>query len=87
MWQAARHGLNEDLISPGGRRVRAGDAVSRLLAHIGPALDTAGDTREITSLVHRLLQQGTGADRQRQSLAEGGIDAVIAMVIDASAMP
>ncbi|CAL9336957.1 Putative glutamate--cysteine ligase 2 [Streptomyces sp. enrichment culture] len=87
MWQAARHGLNGDLISPGGRRVRAGDAVSRLLAHIGPALDTAGDTREITSLVHRLLQQGTGADRQRQSLAEGGIDAVIAMVIDASAMP
>ncbi|MEU6810115.1 glutamate--cysteine ligase [Streptomyces sp. NPDC046831] len=87
MWQAARHGLSEDLVDPAGRRVRAGDAVSQLLAHIAPALDAAGDTREVTSLVHRLLQQGTGADRQRQSLAEGGVDAVVAMMIDASTMP
>ncbi|MFJ7151503.1 glutamate--cysteine ligase [Streptomyces sp. NPDC100445] len=87
MWQAARYGLGGDLILPGGERCRAGDAVYRLLAHIGPALDAAGDTREVTSLVHRLLQQGTGADRQRQALADGGPDAVIDMLVETSGMP
>ncbi|MFG2606474.1 glutamate--cysteine ligase [Streptomyces sp. NPDC048514] len=86
MWQAARHGLSGDLVTPRGERCRAGDAVYGLVEHVGPALRAAGDTREVTSLVHRLLQQGTGADRQRQALAEGGLDAVIDMLIDRSGM-
>jgi carboxylate-amine ligase len=86
MWQAARYGLSGDLITPGGERCRAGDAVYGLVEHVGPALRAAGDTREVTSLVHRLLQQGTGADRQRQALAEGGLEAVIDMLVDRSGM-
>lgn len=86
MWQAARYGLSGDLIVPGGERCRAGDAVYGLVEHVGPALEAAGDTREVTSLVHRLLQQGTGADRQRQALSDGGLDAVIAMLIERSGM-
>ena len=36
-----------------------------LLRHVAPALDTLGDTRQVSALVHWLLQNGTGADRQR----------------------
>ncbi|MEU0333904.1 glutamate--cysteine ligase [Streptomyces sp. NPDC006193] len=87
MWQAARHGLSGELIDEKGRRRRAGDVVCGLLEHVAPALEAAGDSRGITSLVHRLLQEGTGADRQRQALAGGGLDAVMRMLVEASGMP
>ncbi|MER6347341.1 carboxylate-amine ligase [Streptomyces sp. NPDC001595] len=87
MWQAARHGLSGDLIGRDGRRRRAGDVVCGLLEHVAPALEATGNSREVTALVHRLLQEGTGADRQRQSLAQGGLAAVLAMIIEASGMP
>ncbi|GAB2756070.1 carboxylate-amine ligase [Streptomyces bullii] len=87
MWQAARHGLSQELIDAGGKRCRAGDAVYQLLEHVGPALDAAGDTRQVAALVHRLLQHGTGADRQRQALSRGGPDAVLDMLAEAAVMP
>lgn len=81
MWHAARHGLSDTLIDPSGTVHRAGDMLCRLLRHIGPALDASGDTREVGSLVHRLLQQGTGADRQRAALAAGGPRAAVDLII------
>jgi carboxylate-amine ligase len=87
MWQAARHGLSDTLVDAGGMRRRAGDVVCGLLDHIAPALDAAGDTREVTSLVHRLLRQGTGADRQRRALEAGGLDAVTEMIAEETTMP
>ncbi|MEU6813137.1 glutamate--cysteine ligase [Streptomyces sp. NPDC046831] len=83
MWQAARHGLGGHLIAPDGRRLRAGDVVRRLLHHVGPALEAAGDTREVAPRVDRLLRQGTGADRQRRALAEGGLDGVVRLITEA----
>lgn len=80
-WQAARHGLNGHLITATGERRSAGDVVALLMEHIAPALDAAGDSREVVSLVHRLLQQGTPADRQRRALAEGGLKAVTDLVV------
>ncbi|MFF8844198.1 glutamate--cysteine ligase [Streptomyces sp. NPDC015127] len=80
-WQAARHGLGGSLIMAAGERRSAGDVVAQLMEHITPALDAAGDTREVVSLVHRLLQQGTPADRQRRALAEGGLKAVTDLII------
>ncbi|GGZ91619.1 glutamate--cysteine ligase [Streptomyces echinoruber] len=85
MWQAARHGLGGYLIDPRGLRCRAGDAVFRLLQHVGPALEAAGDLREVDSLVHRLLRRGTGADQQRRALATGGLAAVNALLTGAEA--
>ncbi|MFI5972050.1 glutamate--cysteine ligase [Streptomyces sp. NPDC051452] len=87
MWQAARHGLGQDLIDPDGRRRRAGDVVSHLLEHVGPALAEAGDAREVAALVHRLLRHGTGADRQRQTFLDSGPDAVVTMITDTTMMP
>ncbi|MGW2841084.1 carboxylate-amine ligase [Streptomyces sp. NPDC001493] len=79
-WQAARHGLSGHLILGTGERVSAGDAIARLMEHISPSLDTTGDTRQLTALVHRLLQQGTPADRQRHALGEGGLQGVTQMI-------
>ncbi|MFI2378729.1 glutamate--cysteine ligase [Streptomyces sp. NPDC018964] len=87
MWQAARHGLSGDLIDPRGGLRRAGDAVHGLLAHVGPALEESGDTRVVTSLVRRLLRTGTGADRQRRTMAEHGLDALMTMIVEAGGTP
>ncbi|MGX1274278.1 carboxylate-amine ligase [Streptomyces phaeoluteigriseus] len=87
MWHAARHGLGDTLIDPNGDRRRAGDVLCRLLQHVAPALDASGDTRQVTALVHRLLQDGTGADRQLAALRKGGMRAVIDLITGESTAP
>ncbi|MFE2261061.1 carboxylate-amine ligase [Streptomyces griseosporeus] len=87
MWHAARHGLSSTLIDPAGRQRRAGEMLYELLSHVAPALDASGDNRQVTALVHRLLQSGTGADRQRAALAAGGPRAVVRLVLDQSTTP
>ncbi|MFF3848245.1 glutamate--cysteine ligase [Streptomyces sp. NPDC002328] len=87
MWHAARHGLSDALIDPGGGRNRAGDVLYELVRRIAPALEAAGDTREVTALIHRLLQDGTGADRQRTALAAGGLRAVTELISVESTTP
>ncbi|MFJ3881213.1 glutamate--cysteine ligase [Streptomyces sp. NPDC090077] len=79
-WHAARHGLSGTLVDPAGRMRSSGDVLSLLLQYIGPALEENGDHREVTSLVHRLLREGTAADRQRLALAEAGLPAVAALI-------
>ncbi|MET9436641.1 glutamate--cysteine ligase [Streptomyces sp. NPDC006551] len=86
-WHAARHGLSGLLVDPAGRARRAGDVLCMLLDHVTPALDEAGDTREVTSLAHRLLQEGTPADRQRQALAEGGMSALLELITEETVAP
>ncbi|WP_128377206.1 carboxylate-amine ligase [Streptomyces cavernae] len=87
MWHAARHGLSSTLVDPIGRPRRAGDVLYELLRYVTPALDASGDSRQVTALLHRLLQNGTGADRQRAAFAEGGLRAVTDLVIAQSTMP
>jgi glutamate---cysteine ligase / carboxylate-amine ligase len=87
MWHAARHGLSDTLIDPVGGRRRAGDVLYELLRHVDGALQASGTTRQVTALVHRLLQNGTGADRQRAALADGGPRAVTDLICAESSMP
>ncbi|MFE9477480.1 glutamate--cysteine ligase [Streptomyces spororaveus] len=86
-WHAARHGITTTLVDPKGRLRSSGDVLYALLQHIGPALEENGDHREVTSLVHRLLQQGTSADRQRRALAEAGLPAVAALITAGAIAP
>ncbi|WP_223777792.1 glutamate--cysteine ligase [Streptomyces sp. 135] len=86
-WHAARHGLSGTLIDPAGQPRRAGDVLCMLLDHLTPALDEAGDTREVTSLMHRLLQEGTSADRQRRALTEGGLPALVDLITGETVAP
>lgn len=87
LWHAARHGLSDTLVDQSGNSRRADDVLYELLRHVTPALDASGDTRQVTGLIHRLLQEGTGADRQRAALAEGGLQAVIALIGAESTTP
>ncbi|MEU6757121.1 glutamate--cysteine ligase [Streptomyces sp. NPDC046685] len=86
-WQAARHGMSGPLVGPCGGRHSARDAVALLMRHIGSALEEAGDTREVTSLVHRLLRDGAPAERQRRAMAEGGLPALIDLITTQSTAP
>ncbi|MFD9304013.1 glutamate--cysteine ligase [Streptomyces sp. NPDC060048] len=84
-WHAARHGLNGTLVDPLGHPHSSGDVLCSLLQHITPALEDAGDLRGVSALVHRLLQVGTPADRQRRALAEGGLPGLIDLLTGAAA--
>ncbi len=50
MWHAARHGLGSTLVDPQGLRRSAGDVLYMLIQHITPALEDAGDLREVSAL-------------------------------------
>jgi carboxylate-amine ligase len=54
--------------------------VGALLDHISPALAELGDAERVTAGVHRLLDLGTGADRQRRAVADGGLSALLDLI-------
>ncbi|MEU5806172.1 glutamate--cysteine ligase [Streptomyces sp. NPDC047718] len=80
LWHAARYGLSSTLLDPHGHRQSAGDVLYMLVQHITPALEEAGDLREVSALLHRLLQQGTPADRQRRAFTDGGMQALTDLI-------
>jgi carboxylate-amine ligase len=72
-WRAARYGVSGTLVDPaGGRTAPAREVVDRLLSHLRPALEEAGDWDEVAALVERALGGGNGAVRQRAALARRG---------------
>ena len=82
-WHAARHGITDQLHDPvTGRPHKAGDIIADLLKHTLPALQETGDDRQVTALLHRLLREGTGADRQRRALAADGPPALLRTITD-----
>lgn len=67
IWQAARFGLNANLIDPVERTSRpAFEVVGHLLEVCGPALDELGDRERVHDGVARILERGTGAQAQRR---------------------
>jgi len=72
-WRAARYGVGGTLIdAEAGEAYPAREFVGRFLDRLRPALEAHGDWDEISGLVARVLDGGTGADRQRRVLAETG---------------
>ncbi|MEV7728873.1 glutamate--cysteine ligase [Streptomyces sp. NPDC087917] len=84
-WYAARHGLNGALVDCEGRSGTSGDVLCSLLRPLAPALEEAGDARQVGALVHRLLREGTPADRQLRTLAEGGLPGLLDLITGATA--
>lgn len=78
-WRAARFGLDGDLVDVvHARSVPARALVDRFLGLIAPALELHGDDEVIPALVRRVLEEGTGATRQRRALeADQGWEAVV----------
>jgi carboxylate-amine ligase len=81
-WQAARHGLDGELIDVAGARlVPAGELIGSLLSFTRAALEASGDWYEVSALVEQTLARGNGAARQRQAFTrEGRIDGVVAFI-------
>jgi len=72
-WRASRSGVRGELVDVLERRpVPAPTLLDRLVEHLRPELDRAGDTDLVLSGLDRLVHEGTGADRQRAAYAQDG---------------
>jgi carboxylate-amine ligase len=82
-WRAARYGIGGTLIdAEAGEAYPAREFVGRFLDRLRPALEDHGDWDEVSGLVRRVLDGGTGADRQRRVLAEtGDLSAVVDFIV------
>jgi carboxylate-amine ligase len=78
-WRAGRSGMEGDLLDPGTwRPAPAADVIGRLVEHVRPALEEAGDRETVHELLEGVLARGTGARRQRAVLnREGTLAAVV----------
>ena len=87
MWQAARYGLGGELVDFGTAQSRpAAETIRQLLTVLRPALEQAGDWKEISELVERLLTEGNAAQRQRQIYEnQGSYEAVVDFLIEETA--
>jgi glutamate---cysteine ligase / carboxylate-amine ligase len=83
-WRAARFGLDGQLFDVAkAQQVDGWQLLDRLVAHVTPALASAGDEAAVTASLRRLRTRGTGADAQR-SVAATGRAGLREVVIDAA---
>ncbi|QNO38118.1 YbdK family carboxylate-amine ligase [Protaetiibacter sp. SSC-01] len=74
IWHAARFGLSQGVAVPGGEGLASvGAAIEALLG----ALDSSADDLAVIERgLQRVLEEGTGAERQRAAAGDGGWDAL-----------
>ncbi|WP_312888186.1 carboxylate-amine ligase [Nonomuraea rhodomycinica] len=72
-WQAARSGLEGELVDPQeGTPAPAGEVVLRLVDGLRPYLEEAGDWDLVSGLAREALARGSSAERQRRVLDRRG---------------
>ncbi|MFD8034211.1 glutamate--cysteine ligase [Streptomyces sp. NPDC059717] len=72
-WQAARCGLDQDLLDPVTMQPKpAPDVLRSLLEHVGDALTESGDAARVEEAVADLLCRGNGAREQRLLMERTG---------------
>ena len=72
-WLASRFGIDGNLLHPLAHKPdTARNVVDALYDHVRDALDATGDTAYVEESLHRLLNQGTGATRQREAYKRSG---------------
>jgi carboxylate-amine ligase len=72
-WRASRWGADGELLHPVTHRPdTAGNVFDALRGHVRDALDDTGDTAYVEQSLQRILDQGTGASRQRQAFDRYG---------------
>ncbi|GAB3492982.1 carboxylate-amine ligase [Spirosoma knui] len=70
-WQAARFGLEQNLIdTSSSQAIPARAMIDKLLAYVRPALEEYGEWDEVSALVRALFKRGNGATRQRKEYAK-----------------
>ncbi len=82
-WQAGRWGLDGALLDPATWRPEpAREVLDRLVAHVTPALEQLDELGTVQDLLKAVLARGTGATRQRATLARtGDLGAVVRDVL------
>ncbi|MEW5857833.1 MAG: carboxylate-amine ligase [Cyanobacteriota bacterium] len=82
-WRAARYGLDEDLIDVSTMKtVPASERVESFLTFVRPALEEYGEWEEVSSLVRKTMQRGTGAARQREVYKQTGrLEDVVDLIV------
>ena len=67
-WQAARFGLEQNLIDTStNQAIPARALIDKLLTYVRPALEEYGEWDEISTLVKATFKRGNGATRQRKA--------------------
>ncbi len=78
-WRASRSAVDGMLLDPGSWcPAPAADVLGRLVAHVAPALEDAGDLARVRELLADVLGRGTGARAQR---AAGDPRAAVALAV------
>jgi len=74
-WRASRHGLSGQLVHPQTFALApVREVLKALVAHVGEALDDAGDREFVLDAFEHLLSRGNGASRQRSVYEATGGD-------------
>ncbi|MFD5573629.1 carboxylate-amine ligase [Streptomyces cadmiisoli] len=84
-WHAARHGISDVLVDPrSGKPAPAAQVAEALYDHTACALRRLGDHDQVAEGLHRILERGTGADRQRAA-AHDGLHALLDLIAERTA--
>ncbi|WGH09940.1 glutamate--cysteine ligase [Rothia kristinae] len=78
-WRAARYGLDAEVIlDPSNREAPLREEIPRMLDRLAPLADDLGCAEELAE-IERILERGTGAERQRRVAArhDGDLRAVV----------
>jgi glutamate---cysteine ligase / carboxylate-amine ligase len=86
-WRAARYGLDGKLVDFGKQKeVSARDLVMEYLEFVDDVVDEL-DSREELNYIHKILEMGTGADRQLRVFREtGDLKKVVDYIIEETAV-
>ncbi len=86
-WQAARYGLDAYLLDPQTEQIApAHQLLQTLLQFVRPALEDQGDWDVVSGGVEAIIQEGTGAARQRAVYARTGcLQDVVDFVVEETA--
>lgn len=80
LWQAARDGVAQGLVDCAtAETVPARQHLAAFLDHLGPALEDEGDTEWVRAGLATMTERGTGAERQRQAMRDGGLAGLLAL--------
>jgi carboxylate-amine ligase len=80
-FQAGRHGLEARLMTGDETAEPAREVARRVLDELRP-IAARLESQELLGRVERILEDGNGADRQRRAFDEGGIEAVLAELLE-----
>jgi glutamate---cysteine ligase / carboxylate-amine ligase len=87
-WRAARWGVEERLVDVRAARLApAWEVIDGLVECVGEALRDAGDEAVVADGLARIRARGTGARRQREAYAAGGIGGLVDALAELTLAP